>query len=167
MKKIILMLSVSLLCVLGSMAKAPKNTAMAPLMQKSLDYITQLEDEQNQEVVHVEYDIIRNKKEVVRALDSNFTYGLVVHGDERIDRLQLTVYKRVGENKWKKVAHDDSGSDVAVISFKPDENGTYKFEIKADFQRNQKLAHYGFIIHHDIKKIDNRNNNSRGRLQDL
>ncbi len=174
MKKIILPLLLALLCSMRAIAKAPKNTAITPLMKKSLDFITQLEDEQEQEVVHVEYDIIRNKKEVVRALDSKYTYGLIVHGDERISKLRLTVYKRMKDNTWKKVAHDDSGTDVAIISFKPDENGTYKFEIKADFQRDQSLAHYGFIIHHDLKRANNSNNNrdnnrnnNRGGFQNL
>lgn len=149
MKKLFLTAIIALVMSVNGVSKAPADIAMGPIIEKSLDYISMLEDEKDQEIVHVEYDIIHTKKEVTRNLQKGYSYGIVAYADDRVAAVSLKAYRKNG-TKWVLVDKDTEGDAVAVVEVNPNSNGEYKFVIEIDkYKRNYTAAHYGLILFHE------------------
>lgn len=149
MKKILLAVIAVMMVGFAGFSKASSDIAMAPIIEKSLVYIKMLEDEKDQEVVHVEYDIIRTTKDVYRSLQKGYTYGIVAYGDDRVKAMSLKVYRKNG-SKWQLVDSDTAGDEIAVVEVKPTTSGEYKFVVGVDsYNGSYRAAHYGVILFHE------------------
>lgn len=149
MKKFFITALVALVVGFNGFSKASSDIAMTPIIEKSLVYISMLEDEKDQEIVHVEYDIIRTSKEITRNLQKGYNYGVVAYGDDRVAAMSLKVYRKNG-TKWTLVDSDTEGDEIAVVEVEPKANGEYKFVVTVDrYKKGYNAAHYGLILFHE------------------
>ena len=133
------------------MASAQKNdgTSMQDVYELGLDIIKMVEDKYDKEIVHIEYDIIRDSKEITRYLSSDYEYSIVAFADDRVEDLDVVIYKKSG-NRWVEVSKDTDSSSVAVASVTPTTGAEYKFEVRVyKFAKGYSACHYGLMVYHD------------------
>lgn len=141
MKKIIL-IALSLLFYCSIFAQ---KSSVLPIVQQSSEYINLIEGKYKQQVVHLEYDIIKESKEIYRQMFADVQYGFILFGDEKFNNFSLKV--SVIENDDWKVIIDEVGSDGIVTIFrKLPQIGTYKFEINADLKQGKDYGYYNLIV---------------------
>src|SRR5690242_15971387 len=81
-------------------------TTMQDIIEDATKKVVELEEQRNQEVVNMTFDLIVNKgkKTVWRNLDPSFDYDVLVLGDRRIKTLKVTVYRKDSQtSEWKHV----------------------------------------------------------------
>ena len=147
MKKVL-----SLICLIVLSAATThayrEDVSMIPVMKKSLEIINLIEEQDN-EIVRIEYDIVATKKESFRTLSSQYVYGIIAFGDDRIKDLDVRLYRKRGSS-WELVAKDNDSNNVAAVTVSPDEPGEYKIEVSAySFYKDYSVGHYGLIIYHE------------------
>lgn len=138
--------------LLGSLSLNAQNSdiTMKDIYQEGLEYLQILEDKHNQEIVHIEYDLIFNTKETKRGFSSDYQYMVFAFADHRVEDLDITIFKETFKG-WVQVEKDTKSDNTPLVFFKPEDSGTYKIEIKAyKFKSGYSAAHYGLIISHDI-----------------
>jgi len=120
-------------------------------IRSNLKYIVcQLETEEL-EVVHIESDILMNSpKEIYRTLDKNYSYRIAALSSDRIEDVDLEVYRKV-DGSWKSIGKDDDFTNVAVVDVKPTTTIEYKFVVTAFkfASESKKSGHYALIFFHD------------------
>lgn len=128
---------------------AQSDISMLPIVKEAQEYIEAIEDQLDQEIVRVEFDIIFDTKESMRKLYSGNEYKIIAFGDYRVEDIDVAVYRRSGTSGWTLVDKDDDESDVAVASVTPNATDDYKVEIKVyKYKSGYSAAHYGLIISH-------------------
>lgn len=106
-------------------------------------------EDAGKEVVRVEADLIRTTKECTRRLDPSFTYTVTAVGSNRIEDLDIEVYKKV-QGSWTLVERDNDNSNIAIVTINPDVYEDYKVIVKAyKFLSNYEVGHYGLVFVHD------------------
>ena len=114
-----------------------------------LEKIIDLVEGRGMEVVRIEADIIRQTKETRRQLDPNFTYTIAAVGSDRIEDLDIEVYKKVN-GSWRLVGKDADTSSIAVVEVKPTAYSEYAIRVKVyKFKPSYSVGHYGLAIIHD------------------
>jgi hypothetical protein len=111
--------------------------------------VVELEEDKNQEVVNVTFDLLVNegKKTVWRYLDPAFSYDLYVIGDRRIGKLKVTVYKQ-GKSDWEYV-NEISGANPKLKIY-PSEFEQYEFTVTVEeFKTGNNTGHFAFMLYHD------------------
>ena len=125
-----------------------KGTSMEPILAAAKPLVEEIEDE-DFEIVRMEFDLIFGKKSTYRTLFDGWTYGIAAFGDYRIKDIDLTIYKK-SRGVWKKVEEDAENDDVATVSIKPRDKEEYKIEISVyKFNKGYKVGHYGLMIFHE------------------
>lgn len=123
-------------------------TSMKPILMQSIDILGTFEDE-NYEIVRIEYDIIQDEKISYRTLHNGYTYGLAAFGDYRIEDIDLSLYKNV-DDTWVKIDEDSEVDPQAVLIVTPSNTGDYAIKIAAyKFVEGYNSAHYSLMILHD------------------
>lgn len=126
-----------------------RSASMKPIMEKSEHLVEYLEDENNMEIVRMEYDILSDVKTTTRVLSSGYTYFIVAFGDYRFKDIDVKVYRR-SAGGWVEVEKDVDTSATAVVTVTPSYTEEYKIEIKAySFEPGYDVGHYGLIIAHE------------------
>jgi hypothetical protein len=106
-------------------------------------------ESRDMEVVRIEADIIRTEKESIRILDPKFTYGIIAVASNRIQDVDVEVYKKVNNN-WTLIKKDDDAKNVAAVYIKPLYYSEYKIVVKVyQFKSGFDVGHYGLTIFHD------------------
>lgn len=147
MKNYFLLIVCAFMCAFA--AKAGNGTSMVPIMEKADDIVNILENDQNQEIVRMEYDILFSTKSTYRTLSSNWTYRIVAFGDYRFKDIDLKVYRKVN-GQWVSVGSDSEESSIAMVSVSPKSEGEYRIDITAySFVEGYSAGHYGLIVCHD------------------
>ena len=151
MKRLLLILFV-VSAFLPTTSKADNDTSMRPIMRKTNNAITFIEDECNCEIVRIEFDILTAQKTSTtstRTLSRGYEYTICAYGDDRFKDIDLNVYIKRG-NQWVLVDKDDETSPAAAVTVTPTERSEYKFEISAySFEEGYSGGHYGLIICHN------------------
>ena len=125
-------------------------TTMQDILETVTTKVIELEDQRNQEVVNMTFDLIVNtgKKTVWRFLDPAFDYDVMVLGDRRVDKLKITVYKKDNTSgEWKFV--DEYTDDKPVIRLDPQEFEQYEFTVTVDkFKTGNTTGHFALLLYH-------------------
>lgn len=125
-------------------------TTMQDILEDATKKVVELEEQRNQEVVNMTFDLIVNqgKKTVWRNLDPSFDYDVLVLGDRRIKTLKVTVYRKDSQtSEWKMV--DEFSSEKPLIRIDPAEFEQYEFTVSVDeFRLGESTGHLAFILYH-------------------
>lgn len=125
-------------------------TTMQDILETVSAKVVELEDQRNQEIVNMTFDLIVNtgKKTVWRYLDPAFDYDVMVLGDRRVEKLKITVYKKNSKtNEWEFV--DEYTDDKPVLRLDPQEFEQYEFTVTIDkFKTGSTTGHFAMILYH-------------------
>lgn len=140
----------SSLFLFSSRAYSQSATTMQDILETVSARVIELEDQRNQEIVNMTFDLIVNtgKKTVWRYLDPAFDYDVMVLGDRRVEKLKITVYKKNSKtNEWEFV--DEYTDDKPVIRLDPQEFEQYEFTVNVDkFKTGSTTGHFALILYH-------------------
>lgn len=140
----------SSLFLFSSRAYSQSATTMQDILETVSAKVIELEDQRNQEIVNMTFDLIVNtgKKTVWRYLDPAFDYDVMVLGDRRVEKLKITVYKKNSKtNEWEFV--DEYTDDKPVIRLDPQEFEQYEFTVNVDkFKTGSTTGHFALILYH-------------------
>ncbi|MBE2217347.1 MAG: hypothetical protein IAE90_04025 [Ignavibacteria bacterium] len=125
-------------------------TTMQDILETVSAKVTELEDQRNQEVVNMTFDLLVNtgKKTVWRYLDPSFDYDVMVIGDRRVEKLKVTVYKKDNASgEWKFV--DEYTDDKPVLRIDPQDFEQYEFTVTVDkFKSGNTTGHFALLLYH-------------------
>ena len=125
-------------------------TTMQDILETVSAKVIELEDQRNQEIVNMTFDLIVNtgKKTVWRYLDPAFDYDVMVLGDRRVEKLKITVYKKNSKtNEWEFV--DEFSDDKPVLRLDPQDFEQYEFTVNVDkFKTGSTTGHFALILYH-------------------
>jgi len=131
--------------------RADEYTTMKDIMLEMASYVSYLEDSLDQEIVHLQADIIHEAGvSYTRQLQEGFTYGIAGFGDWRVDDLDIIVYKDV-DGEWVEIERDEEEDNLPTVVVEPSSDGVYRIELQVyKFSGDYSAAHYGLIIFHEI-----------------
>ncbi len=140
----------SSLFLFSSRSYSQSATTMQDILETVSAKVIELEDQRNQEIVNMTFDLIVNtgKKTIWRYLDPAFDYDVMVLGDRRVEKLKITVYKKNSKtNEWEFV--DEYTDDKPVIRLDPQEFEQYEFTVNVDkFKTGSTTGHFALILYH-------------------
>lgn len=140
----------SSLFLFNSRTYSQSATTMQDILETVSAKVIELEDQRNQEIVNMTFDLIVNtgKKTVWRYLDPAFDYDVMVLGDRRVEKLKITVYKKNSKtNEWEFV--DEYTDDKPVIRLDPQEFEQYEFTVNIDkFKTGSTTGHFALLLYH-------------------
>jgi hypothetical protein len=147
-----LLIGAALFIVVPCMMHADMYTTMKGVLSDMSEYVDFLEDSLDQEVVHLQADIITKKGTTfTRTLHQGWTYGIAAFGDWRIKDLDITVYMDV-DGEWVEVMSDDESDNHPLVSVEPTETNTYLIELTVyKWDEEYTAAHYGMLIYHEVE----------------
>ena len=140
----------SSLFLFSSRSYSQSATTMQDILETVTTKVTELEDQRNQEVVNMTFDLIVNtgKKTMWRYLDPAFDYDVMVIGDRRVEKLKVTVYKKNAKTEaWEFV--DEYTDDKPVIRIDPQDFEQYEFTVSVDkFKTGNTTGHFALLLYH-------------------
>ena len=147
-----LLIGAALFIVVPCIMHADIYTTMKGVLSDMSEYVDFLEDSLDQEVVHIQADIITTKGTTfTRTLHQGWTYGIAAFGDWRIKDLDITVYMDV-DGEWIEVMSDDESDNHPFVSVEPTETNTYLIELTVyKWDEEYTAAHYGMLIYHEVE----------------
>ena len=138
------------LVFLNRQTYSQSSTTMQDILETVSAKVIELEDQRNQEVVNMTFDLLVNtgKKTVWRYLDPSFDYDVMVIGDRRVEKLKVTVYKKDNASgDWKFV--DEYTDDKPVLRIDPQEFEQYEFTVTVDkFKSGNTTGHFALLLYH-------------------
>lgn len=147
MKKQFVLL-MALVCSLNLFAQK-EEISMYSILENAGELVNYIERELGQEIVRMEFDIIRDSKQTFRTLTDDYSYGICAFGDHRIKDIDIKVYKWVNE-QWVLIEKDEDAESVAVVEISPSTTADYKIVISAySFEEGFDAGHYGLIVFHE------------------
>lgn len=130
----------------SSSALSGDGTSMSPVLIAA-EQIRQIVETQNLEIVHMQFDIIRDEHEISRYITDGFNYKVIAFADDRIEDLDLTAYRYNGSS-WVEVKKDTDAKAICVIDL-PRIAAEYRFKMKAYKKRSgYDGGHFGIMICH-------------------
>lgn len=110
--------------------------------------ISYIEDTLNAEIVHIQFDIISQKKDVYRVLNSKWEYNFFLISSVKSDILQLKIYEQ-NRKKWKNKAKSDKNQSFLSYNYKPKRLNNFKIQLFQKTKDNKlRPAIYCLIIFH-------------------
>lgn len=138
------------LVFLNGQSFSQSSTTMQDILETVSAKVIELEDQRNQEVVNMTFDLLVNtgKKTVWRYLDPSFDYDVMVIGDRRVEKLKITVYKKDNTSgDWSFV--DEYTDDKPVLRIDPQEFEQYEFTVTVDkFKSGNTTGHFALLLYH-------------------
>ncbi|HMT10445.1 MAG TPA: hypothetical protein PKA39_02350 [Ignavibacteria bacterium] len=138
------------LVFLNRQSFSQSSTTMQDILETVTAKVTELEDQRNQEIVNMTFDLLVNsgKKTVWRYLDPSFDYDVMVIGDRRVEKLKVTVYKKDNASgEWKFV--DEYTDDKPVLRIDPQDFEQYEFTVTVDkFKSGNTTGHFALLLYH-------------------
>jgi hypothetical protein len=115
-------------------------------------YVEYLEDSLDQEIVHMQADIISDEGTTfTRTLHDGWTYGVAAFADWRVNDLDITVYKDV-DGEWVEIQSDDETDNTPSVVITPSQTGIYLLSLDVyEFAEEYTAAHYGMLIYHELE----------------
>jgi len=141
MKKI----SLLLILTVPFFALKAQNKTIVPIVAQASDYISLIENNYNQQVVHLEFDVIKSEKTIYRQLFAGTMYGIIIYGDDQIKELKLKIEHIEGEKVISDVVSGD-GKGIVMLYFKPKVTDYYSFTITSILNNPDDYGYYGCII---------------------
>jgi len=151
MHKNMVLIVFALVLLIPTFLRADEYTSMKDVIIEMAGYVAFLEDSLDQEIVHMQADIItEDGKTFTRTLHEGWTYGVTAYGDWRVDDLDITIYKDV-DGEWVKITGDEATNNHPMVTVKPSTTGIYLIELEVySFNKDYTAAHYGMLIYHEI-----------------
>jgi len=152
MRKHLFFFFLVLFLIVPRMMHADIYTTMKGVMNDISQYVDFLEDSLDQEIVHMQADIMTTKGTTfTRTLHQGWTYGIAAFGDWRIKDLDIKIYMDV-DGEWIEVTSDDESDNHPVVSIEPAETNTYLIELTVyKWDEDHTAAHYGMLIYHEVE----------------
>lgn len=139
---------VFLLSLSAVVSYSQSETTMQDILETVNQKIVELEDEKDQEVVNITFDLLvrDGKKTVTRYLDPSFDYKVMAIGDRRIAKLYVFVYKK-GEKDWEYVT--EAKSSTPQFDILPTDYQQYEFTVSVEeFKGSNITGHFALLIYH-------------------
>lgn len=151
MYKKLLLVVVAAAMLLPAALKADEYTTMKDIMLDLAEYVVLLEDSLNQEIVHLQADIIMEEGvSYSRDLVKGYTYGITAFGDWRIADLDVIIYKDV-DGQWVEIERDEEADNQPTVFVEPTSTGTYSIDLVVyTWSGDYSAAHYGLVIFHEM-----------------
>jgi len=150
MNKILqLSLFLAFFCVFSTRVISQSSTTMQDIFETVSEKMVDLEEKNNKEIVNMTFDLLvnQNSKSIYRFLDGAFTYDVMVLGDRRVNRLNISVYKQ-GANDWELV--DQATGSNPKIKMYPSGFEEYRFDVTVDdFKGSNNAGHFALILYHE------------------
>lgn len=152
MRAILLSILFTLIVLFPAMMQADEYTTMKNILIDMAGYVEYLEDSLEQEIVHLQADIITDEgKSFTRTLHEGWTYGVAAFADWRVADLDITVYKDV-DGQWVEVQKDEQTDNTPSVIIEPSQTGVYMIELSIyEFSEEYTAAHYGMLIYHELE----------------
>jgi len=128
-----------------------RDRSMKDILKDCQSLIDDIEN-RNEEIVRMEFDIVKDKKETFRTLTDSYTYGITAVGDYRITKIGIELYSEdyTDSNTWTLVKVENADKYFASITIKPSATKRYKIVVKAlKFDEDYTGGHYGLIVYHE------------------
>lgn len=108
-------------------------------------------EEQDKEIVRMEYDIIFDEKESFRTLSEEWEYSIMAFADEGVKVLNISLwYYSDLDDTWNKVTETNSETNYAFIHYKPSSSRSFRVVVKVDqFEEGFNIGRYGIFYLHD------------------
>ncbi len=119
--------------------------SIVPVINQTSDYITLIEQKYKQQVVHLEYDVIKTDKEVYRQLFAGVQYGIIIFGDANVNSMNLQILNVV-DDEWTVVAQDEEEKGIVMVYFTPQTTDFYKFNISVGLKDETQFSYYSFLL---------------------
>jgi hypothetical protein len=149
MKKLIILCSLLLALCFNIDAQCINGTKTTPIHEYGAEIVQSLDD-QNLEIVRMEYDIIRTTKLTTRELSNYWTYTIAAFGDNGIKDIDIKIWTKDALGEWVLVAQDNATTSYARVQVTPSISKEYIIEIKAhSFNTGYDVGKYGLVIWHD------------------
>ena len=130
---------------------AGEDTSMKWVVSELADYVEFLEDLLDQEIVHMQADIITTDGiSFTRTLHQGWTYGIMAFSDERIEDLDIILYID-DDGEWIEIERDDEEDNYPSVIIEPSETEVYLIDLDPyTFSEDYEAAHYGMVIYHEL-----------------
>ena len=158
LRRIIVVGSIVALLIPSAAFAADEFTTMKDMVSEMYEYVEYLEDEMNQEIVHLHADIIFDEsQEFTRPLFSGWTYAITAFADWRVADLDIIVYKDV-DGQWVEIDRDEEEDNTPIVIVEPTSDGMYLIEIQVysfaedSYGDYYTAAHYGLLISHEYQQ---------------
>jgi hypothetical protein len=123
--------------------------SMGEFIEETSESIQMIETDYDQEVVRTEFDIIRTSKETFRYLTDSYEYGIYVMGDDRIQDIDVEVFKMV-DGDWTSIEKDEDEDAQALVMITPSTTAQYKIKISAySFVEGYEVGFYCLAVFHE------------------
>ena len=131
-------------------AQCINGTKSYPIYKAGAQLVSEF-DNQDREIVRIEYDLIFDSKETFRDLTTDWEYSIMAFADDGVKDIDLKIY--IWDDLlevWTLVAQDNSTESYALITYQPAETARHKIEVIAyEFVEGYTAARYGLFIVHD------------------
>lgn len=119
--------------------------SIVPIITQTTDYIQLIEQKYNQQIMHLEYDVVKDYKEVFVDLFVDVQYGIIIFGDENVQNVDLKISVFDGNN-WIKVAEDTKTDGIVMLYFNPPSTNFYRFELSVELKDPNSFSFYSLLM---------------------
>lgn len=125
-------------------------TKSYPIYKAGAQLVSEL-DNQEKEIVRIEYDLVFSSKETYRTLTSDWEYTITVFADDGVKDVDLKIYEYDDLlDQWTMVKEDNASESYAMLTIQPKVTAQYKIEVIVyEFYEGYTAARYGLLIYHD------------------
>jgi len=142
MKKIFFL---SFFCLLNLFSFGQTSKSIVPIITQTSDYIQLIEQKYNQQIVHLEYDVVVDYKEVFLDLFADVQYGIIIFGDENMENVDLKISVFDGKN-WVTVAEDTKTEGIVMLYYSPKTTDFYRFELNVKLKNPNTFSFYSLLM---------------------
>ena len=139
-----------LLAVQAVSAQCINGTKSYPIYKAGAQLVSEF-DNQEKEIVHIQYDLVFDSKETFRDLTTDWEYSIIAFADDGVKDIDLKVY--IWDDLlevWTLVAQDNATESIAMITYQPEETARHKIEVIVyEFIEGYSAARYGLFVVHD------------------
>jgi len=139
-----------LLITIEASSQCVNGTKSYPIYKAGAQLVSEL-DNQEKEIVRIEYDLVFGTKETYRNLTSDWEYTIMVFADDGVKDIDLKVYEYDDLlEQWTLVKEDNAAESYATLTLQPTVTAQYKIEVIVyEFFEGYTAARYGLLIYHD------------------
>jgi hypothetical protein len=131
-------------------AQCVNGTKSYPIYKAGAQLVNEL-DNQEKEIVRIEYDLVFSSKETFRNLSSDWEYTIMVFADDGVKDIDLKLYEYDDLlEQWTMVKEDNAAESTASLVIQPTVTAQYKIEVIVyEFYEGYTAARYGLLVYHD------------------
>lgn len=133
------------LCLILTLFLNAQAGSIIPMIQQSGEYIKLIEEKYEQQVVHLEFDVIKNSNEVYRQMYEGVQYGLILFGDDNFNNFILEASFVEGDD-WKVIFKETGEEGIVMLFFTIEKTDFYRFDIISELKEGSEYGYYNLII---------------------